>query len=624
MSRKKKNQQANRKHKKPKAPPAQAKEISPASQQEAISHYNLGLAYAKQGRFAEAIPCFQEAIKIDPNYANAHGNLGAAYENQGHRDKAISHLEKAIALGKNDVPIHYNLGLAYAKQGRWDEAVPCFQKAIALDPNDALAANAHGNLGAAYENQGRFAEAISHLEKAIALGKNDVPIHYNLGLAYAKQGRWDEAVPCFQKAIALDPNDALAANAHGNLGAAYENQGRFAEAISHLEKAIALGKNDVPIHYNLGLAYAKQGRWDKAVPPLEKAIALDPNDASAHGNLGAAYENQGRFVEAISHLEKAIQLKKDYVPARYNLGLVYAKQGRLDEAIHLKMVSVLACHLLAEEYEGKGDSAGVDRCGEEIQRLLLKNNCEEKTYHLYQYLPLHLEVLENLLDNKLRFSRPEHFNDPFDCEITHKAKDLQEKKWWKAALGVGVCALSEVKPDKGHLLWSHYADKHKGICVCYEVRVEELQEEGVCLKKVQYQTKLPDFSNKGAALSNFAVIGGDWAMSEGDSEKTAPSNLSKKEEGRATPEGDLLAMKLQHWEYEKEYRLLSKEAEDKEVKGVRLYGLVFGCKTTEKQKKMVREKLKWKEGVTFFSMKDTSGGGLKTERFQIEEESQKA
>ena len=44
-----------------------------------IGDNNLGIALAMKGRLAEAIPDFQEAIRLKPAYASAHSNLGNAY-----------------------------------------------------------------------------------------------------------------------------------------------------------------------------------------------------------------------------------------------------------------------------------------------------------------------------------------------------------------------------------------------------------------------------------------------------------------------------------------------------------------------------------------------------------------
>jgi len=46
----------------------------------------------------KAISCFQKAIQIQPNYADAHYNLGVVLQELGEHQKAISSYEKAIQI----------------------------------------------------------------------------------------------------------------------------------------------------------------------------------------------------------------------------------------------------------------------------------------------------------------------------------------------------------------------------------------------------------------------------------------------------------------------------------------------------------------------------------------------
>ena len=69
---------------------------------DAMAHYNLGEAYAQQGRLDEAIVALKKAIEINPNDATAHGNLGMAYGMQGKFDEAITHYKELVRLARNN------------------------------------------------------------------------------------------------------------------------------------------------------------------------------------------------------------------------------------------------------------------------------------------------------------------------------------------------------------------------------------------------------------------------------------------------------------------------------------------------------------------------------------------
>ena len=75
--------------------------------------FNLGFAYEKSGMHKEAIRAFKEAIRIEPDLAEAHYNLGVVYEKSGMHKEAIEASKQAIRIKPDMALAHYNLGLAY-------------------------------------------------------------------------------------------------------------------------------------------------------------------------------------------------------------------------------------------------------------------------------------------------------------------------------------------------------------------------------------------------------------------------------------------------------------------------------------------------------------------------------
>jgi superkiller protein 3 len=100
-------------------------------QDEATKHYNQGNAYARQGKYDQAIASYQKAIAIKSNVALVHNNLGVTYANQGKLDEAIAAYKKAIEINSNYGDGHRNLGIVYRRQSKYDLAIASHQKAIA-------------------------------------------------------------------------------------------------------------------------------------------------------------------------------------------------------------------------------------------------------------------------------------------------------------------------------------------------------------------------------------------------------------------------------------------------------------------------------------------------------------
>ena len=77
---------------------------------------NRGLAYARNGQLDRAIEDLDQAIRLDPNLAEAFNNRGTAYGGKGLYVHAIEDLDQAIRLNPNYAMAFNNRGLAYAPQ----------------------------------------------------------------------------------------------------------------------------------------------------------------------------------------------------------------------------------------------------------------------------------------------------------------------------------------------------------------------------------------------------------------------------------------------------------------------------------------------------------------------------
>ena len=61
--------------------------------------------------------CFEKAIQINPNYAQAHNNLGIVFNELREYQKAISSYQKAIQLNPKHTSAHSNLGIVLKELG---------------------------------------------------------------------------------------------------------------------------------------------------------------------------------------------------------------------------------------------------------------------------------------------------------------------------------------------------------------------------------------------------------------------------------------------------------------------------------------------------------------------------
>ena len=104
-----------------------------------LIHYGLGGALDEVGRYDEAMAHYAEAIRINPQLAEAHGNLGIVLAQQGRLEEATFHFSEALRIDPSLAGAHNNLGIVLTQQGRLEEAIFQFSEALRLEPDYAEA-----------------------------------------------------------------------------------------------------------------------------------------------------------------------------------------------------------------------------------------------------------------------------------------------------------------------------------------------------------------------------------------------------------------------------------------------------------------------------------------------------
>lgn len=127
----------------------------------ATAYNRLGILYAKQRAFNDAIECFEIAQSLEPNASSLH-NVGLIYYETEKYEKAALAFEQALAI-ENDLAARY---IAYAKVneklGRQNKMIEALENAVRLEPNP----QSYKILADAYERDGRVELAMQLHEKA--------------------------------------------------------------------------------------------------------------------------------------------------------------------------------------------------------------------------------------------------------------------------------------------------------------------------------------------------------------------------------------------------------------------------------------------------------------------------
>lgn len=261
------------------------------------------LTWSQSSTYRDLFTLYQTTLARNPASWMAHNNLASVLVDVGRPAEAIPHFEQALKLRPEYPEAENNLGDALTRLGRPAEAVPHLERALALKP---AYAGAHNNLGAAFMALGRTNDGIAHFNEAVRLAPRDAISRFNLGLALASSGKPSEAITHFTAAVRLQPSYA---QAELNWAIALTLTERFPEAVPHYQTALRLTPDDPNAHYSFARALARAGRYDEAISQFEQALQLAPDFADAHFNLALTLRQTGRTQDATQHLAEARRLR---------------------------------------------------------------------------------------------------------------------------------------------------------------------------------------------------------------------------------------------------------------------------------------------------------------------------
>ncbi len=177
--------------------------VDTTSSLEALRAYTLGEKARDEADDAEAIPFFQRAIGLDPNFAMAHEQLGVCYVWLGETVRGTESIKKAFELRdrvSEPEKLHINLEYYAFVLGDLQKAMENEKLGIATYPRAGVF---HGGLGAGYARLGQYESAISSVQQAIALSPHG-PIAYEVLMdMYIALDRLDQARSVYEQAKAL-------------------------------------------------------------------------------------------------------------------------------------------------------------------------------------------------------------------------------------------------------------------------------------------------------------------------------------------------------------------------------------------------------------------------------------
>ncbi len=273
---------------------------------------------------------------FSPIYPEAFGNRGIALLMLGRDQEALESFlmstrlwagQGRFAPPRSHAGAYEGLGQAYHRLGQAGPAAEAYNQAIAIDPTDPNGRAGRGDVLAA---QRLFDQAIADYTEAIRLDPSHSRAFAGRGIAYYTLGRDEDAVADLDRAIAIDPKFA---KAYSYRGAAHGRRGQNEQALADYDRVIELMPRNAGAYKDRGGVLVRLGRFDRAIQDLDTAIRLEPKRATAYQNRGAAYASLGQFERALDDLTEAIRLDPENAGAYSNRGLAHYAIGAYDQAI---------------------------------------------------------------------------------------------------------------------------------------------------------------------------------------------------------------------------------------------------------------------------------------------------
>ena len=258
----------------------------------------------------KAIGLFQDAIKLDNNYALAYVGIADAYSTLGSYRQMMPHevypkareaAEKALSLDPQLAEAHASLGKVLTDYSwDWPKAEAEFQMAISLSPNYA---NAHHWYSTLLATEGRFDEALREVKRAQGLDFLSPATNTHVGNILYRARRYQEAITSLEQTLELEPNFAAA---RVYLGLCYFRLKRFDDALAEFQKARQLAPNSADMVSLLGSFYAETGKLDQARRYLAELHEMAKNRNVSASIFVTIYASLGDMDKAFEWAEKSI------------------------------------------------------------------------------------------------------------------------------------------------------------------------------------------------------------------------------------------------------------------------------------------------------------------------------
>jgi tetratricopeptide (TPR) repeat protein len=293
----------------------------------------LGIVRAQQRREVEAEKLFKRAIELKPDFASAHVSLGMLYVQIAKPEEAVPQFEEALRIDSSRTDAQASLVNVWREQahaavteGDSEKALSFLMRARRASPKDP---DVLYDFGMVALRMSLLPDAAQAFQEALELRKDDAKALYGLGRTQMATAKYSDAHTTFDRYCVLQPSDA---SGHYALGMTLEALQQSAEARSEFEKSIELQPAQTESYFQLGRLEFEAGNARAAEKQFYRVLKRDPNHAGALASLGQIKFQEKDYAQATDFLGRAIAADATLREAHYYLGLTYARLNREEDS----------------------------------------------------------------------------------------------------------------------------------------------------------------------------------------------------------------------------------------------------------------------------------------------------
>lgn len=308
--------------------------------QNAKKLYKIGEKFKLVKEYNTAIEQYSNALKLDPQFAEAYISRAECYERMDSTKLALSDYRKLKALKIKNKYLYYHLNAANIcyKLELYDEAIENLTKiqtitklkhkvytlkakifiaqkeyikaiqaaniAIQLEDNSQL----HFLKATAYEKSNNLDNAEKEYIASISRNSSNIKALIAIGYLQLRMSKMNYAFKTANQIINIDQNNK---DGYYIRSQVYENKKDYPNAINDISQTIMLSPDDKDLYFTRGTYYQNFTQHQNAINDFSKAILLDDSFALAFSKRAFSYEQIANYSKAITDYNKLLELSAD-------------------------------------------------------------------------------------------------------------------------------------------------------------------------------------------------------------------------------------------------------------------------------------------------------------------------